>query len=244
MDINNIFLVIFTTLALFTILLVFLNSFEFFKLDKDQFRGYILGLIIFFIAMISFLFRYIFFPPLSDFESFLTGYLANISPLFGLFLFLRETSYLAKKDNEEFIESTYLIKITYVMLISTIIYEFFYIPFIFVSQDIFDTLGIFGGVLYLVSVVLTILSLLTYRNVFTDLLGKVVFWNISAITSLLIGAVIIVESLAELEADGITFTDLNTLNTAFSVFGVCIVFIPIFLAYLKIHLFRKKLVGS
>ena len=172
MDLNDVFLVIYSSLNLLALFLVFWGIYEFSKLDMEQFRYYVIGLSVLSLSVFGIFARYILFPPLSDFESVFFGYLTNIPPLFGIAFFLKGTHYLAKRDRPDFKLSEDLYLTAMVFIVITIAYQLVYTLFLFISEDIYDILAIFASIIYLATVLVSLATFLQYRDAFTDLLAK------------------------------------------------------------------------
>ena len=102
MDINNLILILSISSGFFIFALVILTLYEFFKLDREQFQFYIIGLLLYVVSIICFLIQYMIFAPLSDLENLILGYGVRLSPLIGLLCFILGTEQLAKRENPDF----------------------------------------------------------------------------------------------------------------------------------------------
>ncbi len=233
--------IIFTVLSILIIILVLWNLYEFFRLDKEQFKYFIIGLIFYTVAIVSLFLRYIVFPPLNKGESILFAYLTYISPLIGMAFFLKSTDVLAHRDLAGFQRSQKLYNAAFFMIILTINHIFIYHIFLIVSESIYNLLNKIAPIFYISAIILTFMAFLQYRGAFSDILGKVIFQYCAAVILMLIGGVITTETLRDLEIGDKVFTDLAIVNLSFSIIGLFIIFVSFLLSFLRVHKIAKTL---
>ncbi len=233
--------IIFTSLCSIIMFLVLWSLYEFFRLDKDQFRYYIFGLIFYTITIISVFLRYIIFPPLNTAESISFAYLTYTTPIIGMAFFLKNTDILAHLDLPNFQRSQKLYSAAFFMIVFMVIYEIFYHIFLIFSESIYNFFNDIAAIFYITAIILIFSAFLQYRGAFSDILGKVVFQYGAAIIIMLIGGVITTENLKSIELGDKIFTDVPISNISFSIVGLFIILIPFFLSFLKVHKIAKTL---
>lgn len=244
MDLNGILLVAVTFLTILILILVSLTLYEFIKLDKEQFKFYIIGLILYCGAVISFFLRYIVFPPLTDLENVILGMCTTISPLVGMFYFIKGTEYLAQREQVDLVKNEKLYSLVFYFLVITIIYQsFLNIVWSIFSKNVLLFISISSAIFYFIVVFLALKYLFGYKNAFSGLISDIIYQYIVAVIFLIAGGVIVVEALEPISFGKIIFTDLSYLRTCISFIGLIIVFIPFLICYRSVSKFRKLLTG-
>lgn len=244
MDLHSIFLFILVCLNILVFILVIGTLYEFGRLDAEQFKYYIIGLAFYGITALFFLCRYILFPPLSNFENLIFAYGANVSPIIGVFYFVKGTEYLAKKENPEFIRNEKLHNLVlYLVVISCVAVIFVSSLWIVEAKKIIEILEVLTGLLYVITILLALILLLEYKNTFSELFAKIIYHYILAVVLLLAGGIVTVQALLPIEFENLTITDLSYFRNFIAIIGGIIVFIPFVICYRSVSKFRKLLEG-
>lgn len=244
MDLNTIFLVIIISINILVFILVVGTLFEFNKLDKEQFKFYIIGLFFYGLTVFCFFLEFILFPPLNDFEYVILDSGLSISPLIGMFYFIKGTEKLAKQENPGFKKNELLYNLYFYFTIITIFLVYVvYVSFVALSKTIYEILHVISFVFYAIIVVLALILLLEYKQNFSAIIDKIITQYILAIVLLIVAGLIITEALEPIRADKIIFTDLSNLRTGIATIGAFIIFIPFIICYRSVSKFRKLLSG-
>ncbi len=167
---------------LFSVCILFLliTSYELFKIDKNGLINFILGLIFFAIASVTFLVEHFIFAPLSNIELVLFYSFIILFALMPIFFIARGISLIdmeerAKKTNK-FINYSLFLSLIYACIIAAF-FEVFTAVF-FEDTIIQDIFGVIGDVVWVVGYIYFFIYLFELRRPYKGLLYKLVSYYI------------------------------------------------------------------
>ncbi len=239
MELNIIYLIATIFICLIGFVTIFLTLYEFFLIGDRRFRFYIIGMIFLEISILAFLLRYILMPPLTFLESILLWYLLDIATLMAMFSFLKGTKNLGEeKIHFQKYNKTYNFLIFSVITVS--IYEIIYTPIgLSILEDFHDILSFISVLFYLILLTIVLYLFLKYREEFEGVFKKISTLYFFVIILYILGGVILTQTLQPIIFGDVTYTDLSTTRTTFSVIGTFIIYLPIFITYLSVSNFRE-----
>ena len=245
MDINTVFLLSMIAISFSVIILVIWTLFEFNKLDKEQFKFLIIGLLFYGITVICFFLRYIVFTDLNDFASIILEYGTFISPIFGIFYFIRGTEFLAKQENPGFVRNETLYNLVFYLIIITAGFSLTInaLRVVGLSESVYKILAMFTNILFSLVAFFALKLMLEYKKSFSDPVDKIIFQYVIAAALLIIGGVIVVAALQPLLIDKGTITDLSHLRNVTATIGAFIILVPFIICLKSVYSFRKMLSG-
>ena len=243
MNLHDILFTMFVSISTLIFVLFFWTLYEFMKLGKEQFRNYIFGLAMICVGILFCIFRYIIFPPLSNFEKTIFGYGMNVLPAVFMFYLLCGTEKLARIENSRFIRNETLYGVVLYMFIILCVYQTIFISISFVPANLYEILDIWSNVLYIMFLVLLLKLFLEYKKAFMPPFDKIIYHYVLAIIFLAVGGILIGDSLLPIVTDEKTFTDLSYLRNIIAVIGAMITLIPASICFKSVAKFRRLLKG-
>jgi len=243
MNLDSVFLTIFSTLNIVILIFVVLTLYEYSKLEQRLFRFYIFGLLFYSLSVICVFLRYVVLPPLSNFESISLELGITLSAVVGIFYFIKGTEYLAQKEKPDFVRNETLYNLIFYSIFAYSIFLVFYALTLLVSKRFYEVLSTLSGLFVAIIVVLALKFLLEYKKAFGELIAKITFQYIMAVVLFIVGGIVVMQSLIPIETGDYIFTDLSYYRQIASIIGGVLVFIPFLICYGSISKFRKLLEG-
>ncbi len=222
MYIIDVFLVIISLLLISIALLTALTSYEFYKLDYQQFKYYIIGLPFYLIAVLSFLIQYIVLPPLTKTENAICGSIVRVTSLIGLLFFIINTQRLAKIENPNFHEEKKLHSIFPFLVIATCLFSIAYLPTLYISKDIYNILSVISLILFITLVFLAAVLFFHMIEIFNPPLDGIILHNVIAIIMFFVAGIAIIQILEPLETNGEGFRDISNFRASIATFALAI----------------------
>ena len=217
--------------------------YEFYKLDSEQFRYYIIGLGLYNVAVIFVFLQYVVLPPLTHMEYALSALFLYSPGILGAFFILKGTRYLVQQENPTFSEKEKLYTQIKYLVICAAIYTTAYHPSILISVTLFRILNIVPSTLYFIITLLMFKLLFVYKKNLNPIISSVVTLFVTTILLFIIGSIIFVQSQLPIRYNGYTYTDLSYLNQILALIGAYLIFISFLFSYLTISKFRRILTG-
>ena len=159
---------------------------------------------------------------------------AIILPFLGLVFFVKGTINLTKNQDPHFEPNKNVYTAFLVLLFTFITYELFYLPSIVLYYDAYRFFTNFDlGSIIAFAVLIFVYVLFTESKKSIGIQFKTIIDIYTvAVIMLVVGGVIILESLEPLEHGEIAFEDLSILRQSIATLGYCTVLIPFVLTYI------------
>ncbi len=242
MDLHTVFLAVFIITILFAAALLMWTIYEFIVLDKHIFRFNILGIIFFEIAILFILFRFIVFPPLSDFENIIFGFPVAISGVLAMLSFIKASEITAQKFGTGFVRDEKFRKIVFGLMIGVITLDsMVFMIWPFVSENVLERAEMVSGMVWISMFLSVLFLLIKYQKSFGGMFSNIMLIYVITVALLGVAAIIINQALLTIQFENITFTDLSYVRNITAILGASVAFILGFVCFRSIHLFRKLL---
>lgn len=241
MDASYIFYLIFSFLNIIILFSALYAILQFYLLDKDQFKNYILGLVFYSIGIFGFYLRYIVMSPLSDVETFALVNLTHFPALFGIVFFVKGTKILAYQEKADSKTGHRLYTIILYFFVFDLLFLIVHGPFIFISEDLFWKLNSLSLLFLFMIVILSLINLFQFQKIFMPPINKVIYLYILSIVLIISGALIITAALRPVSTAQLTIADISVVRNTIAVAGFLTAFVPFLIFIRSIRSFRKSL---